>query len=158
VFRPSSVQCRASGGDCDPAEFCTGSGPGCPPDQPAPDNTPCTGDGNDCTNDICLAGVCSHPAKPDSSPCASDGVDCTNDICLGGVCSHPAKPDNSPCASDGNNCTDDVCVAGACTHPLTVPVPPECAPPIPTLSEWTMILLAAFVVLSGVVAVRRRRM
>jgi uncharacterized repeat protein (TIGR01451 family) len=42
---------------------------------------------------------------------------------------------------------------------LTPPPPPPPPPPdtIPTLSEWVMIMLAAFLVLVGVVALRRKR-
>jgi hypothetical protein len=98
-------------------------------------------DGNPCTNDTCVAGAVSHPAKANNTSC-SDGNACTqNDTCQSGTCtpgapvqctaldschlagtcdpstgqcSNPVAPNNTPC-SDGNACTQgDVCQAGAC--------------------------------------------
>ncbi|MEI9952457.1 MAG: family 16 glycosylhydrolase [Pseudomonadota bacterium] len=73
----------------------------------------CTNDGNSCTNDVCSAGVCTHPNN--ALACADDGNSCTNDVCSAGVCTHPNN--TLACADDNNSCTNDVCSAGACTHP-----------------------------------------
>src|SRR4029453_17113663 len=41
-------------------------------------------DGNDCTDDACVAGACQHTAD-DSNSC-SDGIACTADACSSGAC------------------------------------------------------------------------
>ena len=68
-------------------------------------------DGNLCTTDTCVAGVCSHAAN--TLPCDADGSVCTqNDMCLNTNCvAGPLKV-----CDDGNVCTTDACVAatGAC--------------------------------------------
>ncbi len=60
-------------------------------------------DGNSCTkSDHCEGGVCVGAAVPDDSPCNLDLDSCTQDVCLAGVCS--AGPDKqcapqAPCAT-----------------------------------------------------------
>ena len=83
VFRPSSVVCRPSsdGGICDPPENCTGTSAGCPPDVFRPDNTACTDDGNECTNDICVGGVCTHPATGESTTCINPSFGVSSGTC-----------------------------------------------------------------------------
>ncbi len=103
---------------CDAADTCNGQGI-CAPNRAAA-GTPCTDDGNACTDDVCDgAGAC-RPT-PNTAPC-DDGNLCTaQDTCQGGICTGgPA----SAC-DDGNACTGDRCDAAAgCTHePL-----PEGAP------------------------------
>jgi len=56
---------------CDPPESCTGTSGGCPPDAFRPDNTPCTDDGNECTQDVCLSGACQHLPTSDTSTCSN---------------------------------------------------------------------------------------
>jgi choice-of-anchor A domain-containing protein len=58
-FTPPTAECRASGGTCDVAEYCTGSSASCPADGKAPSGTECN-DGNACTTgDVCDgAGTC----------------------------------------------------------------------------------------------------
>ncbi len=110
---------------------------------PANEGAACTADANECTQDQCVAGTCSHPAVSNGTLC-NDGTACTrSDTCQGGACtgadpvvctakdvchvagscdpatgtcSDPAKPDASPCTDDGNACTIDACTAGVCTH------------------------------------------
>jgi hypothetical protein len=103
-----------------------------------PGGTPCTDDGNACTDDQCNgAGSCTHPNN--SAPC-DDGIFCNGaDVCAGGTCSHAGNPctggpecadtcnegaDNcfdatgTTCTPDTNQCTLDQCNgAGACVHP-----------------------------------------
>ncbi len=101
--------------------------------------TPCSSDGNPCTDDVCNGeGDCVH--QDNSAPC-DDGVFCNGaDTCSGGTCSvHDGNPCSAggecadvcdeaadtcnltagaPCTDDGNVCTSDVCDgAGACVHP-----------------------------------------
>ncbi|MFN2376350.1 MAG: multicopper oxidase domain-containing protein [Candidatus Binatia bacterium] len=57
----SSTQCRASTGECDPAEICNGGNPLCPPDIVHPAGLACTPDADVCTDDECDgAGLCVH--------------------------------------------------------------------------------------------------
>jgi hypothetical protein len=102
----------------------------------------CPDDGNPCTSEVVINGVCTHPVAADGAAC-SDGNACTQtDVCQAGVCkgSNPvqcgadtacttggtcdpgsglcvgagSKPDGTIC-SDGKTCTSgDVCTAGVC--------------------------------------------
>jgi YVTN family beta-propeller protein len=101
--------------------------------------TPCTDDGNVCTDDECDgAGGCTHPNNGAS---CDDGQFCNGtDTCAGGACVINAgdpcvggpecadacneavdncfDPSGTACTADGNVCTDDECNgAGACAHP-----------------------------------------
>jgi hypothetical protein len=103
-------------------------------------DTPCTPDGNVCTDDVCDGlGACAHPPRPASIPC-DDGLFCngadscaegecsvhSGDPCAGGppcadVCNEVADdcfaPVETPCSDDANECTDDVCDGlGVCAH------------------------------------------
>ncbi len=68
------VDCATQVGECidatcDPADgVCKGD--------PVADNTPCSDDGLTCTDDVCLAGVCEHPAQ--TGFCVADG-ECLQD-------------------------------------------------------------------------------
>jgi hypothetical protein len=107
----------------------------------APPGTPCTADGNPCTDDVCNgAGTC---GVVNTASC-DDGVFCNGvDTCSGGVCNHAGDPcvggaecaatcnevthsclapPGTPCTADGNPCTDDVCNdAGNCGVANTAP-------------------------------------
>ena len=76
----------------------------------------CIDDGNACTQDLCIAGKCTHPAAATGSACLEDGDPCTQDVCMGGACTHPPAAFAVPCTDDGNACTADVCNKGACAH------------------------------------------
>jgi hypothetical protein len=100
--------------------------------------TPCTADGNPCTDDQCNgAGSCTHPNN--TAPC-DDGLFCNGaDVCAGGTCTHAGNPcaggpecadtcnegaddcfeaAGTPCTADANPCTLDQCDGtGACAHP-----------------------------------------
>ncbi|HYS05128.1 MAG TPA: hypothetical protein VEW47_08035, partial [Candidatus Dormibacteraeota bacterium] len=60
----SGAVCRASGGECDPAESCNGTSTSCPADVRSAAGTSCTSDGNPCTLDQCdgSSASCQHPA------------------------------------------------------------------------------------------------
>src|SRR5262249_49207916 len=73
-FEAATVVCRPAAGDCDVAEYCTGSSADCPADIKEPDATACT-DGSLCTtSDHCSSGVCvgTTVVCDDSSACTSD--------------------------------------------------------------------------------------
>src|SRR5262249_19682934 len=75
---PSTVMCRASAGECDPAEFCPGvPGEPCPPDAKAPALTACADDGNPCSLDECdgTHDACQHPAGNTGTVCYAGSGD-----------------------------------------------------------------------------------
>jgi hypothetical protein len=104
-------------------------------------NTPCTSDGNECTDDVCDGtGGCMHPTVADGTACTDDTLFCTGaETCQSGSCVSAGDPcsggaecadtcddaDNTcnslagtGCTDDGNECTEDECDgAGACSHP-----------------------------------------
>lgn len=70
-------------------------------------------DSNNCTDDLCVNGSCTNPAR--SGGC-SDGNACTvNDTCRNKVCKS-GPPKN---CDDNNPCTGDSCSAGICRNRLT---------------------------------------
>ena len=80
----------------------------------------CPDDGNQCTSDVCGAGVCTHPNRPSGYACGDGSSgDCdAADTCDGsGVCQANHVADGTACTPDTNDCTSDVCGAGVCTHP-----------------------------------------
>lgn len=106
-----------------------------------PDAGACLGgcdDGNDCTDDACIAQGCSH--SNNTNGCADDGNECTNDVCDAGTCTHPNRTgactsggnphtddacdngvclstnNSAPCTDENNECTNDVCSLGFCQH------------------------------------------
>lgn len=101
-------------------------------------------DGNDCTEDACVDGVCAQFGADDPDPCTSaagnagvcawsacvltdcgqsettDGEKCFYEggvgVCEDGVCGGPCSTDED--CDDGNDCTEDYCLgSGACSNP-----------------------------------------
>jgi len=85
-FESAATECRASAGDCDVAESCTGSSAGCPADDVEPNTTECRasvdacdpaelcdGAGVDCLADVTIT------ACTDGDGCCPAGCDNTND-------------------------------------------------------------------------------
>jgi hypothetical protein len=66
-------------------------------------------DGNQCTDDICTAGVPSNPSKPAGTPCSQGG---------GTICNGSGTCVSDPCANldDSNQCTADTCENGVPVH------------------------------------------
>ncbi len=69
-------------------------------------------DGNICTTDTCVGGVCVNVNN--TAPCSDNNACTTGDVCSNGVC-QPGTPVN---CDDGNSCTTDVCdmTNGNCTN------------------------------------------
>ena len=98
----------ASAGDACNTGVCDETLDACTP-SPRADGTTCAADATSCTDDVCIAGACTHP--PNTEPC-NDGVACTfGDVCALGVCAgQPYTCD------DGLACTTEACTgAGGCT-------------------------------------------
>ena len=88
----TAVDCSGEGDDCNTAScdtvcdspvggLCANEG-NCDIMTPLPDDTPCTNDGDPCTEDVCESGVCVHNAIPD----------CAIVVCL----TAETKPDGTP--------------------------------------------------------------
>lgn len=65
------------------------------------------------------AGVCEVNYKTDNIPCADDGIECTKNLCLAGLCTHPPEPLGLPCGSPANTDCDnpDTCNGGGACAP-----------------------------------------
>src|SRR5262249_22762624 len=76
----STTTCRASAGQCDVAESCTGTSGACPPDGFASSTTPCTGTSNggacDGTDSCDGAGKCVDGFKPSTTTCRASAGQC----------------------------------------------------------------------------------
>ena len=101
---PSTTQCRASTGPCDPAEFCSGSSLTCPDDAKTP-----TGQRGECgTDQVCCGNVCTTLGTLTNCTTCGDVCD-PNKICGGGGCTCPNLTCGSACCAAGQ-----VCIGGAC--------------------------------------------
>jgi hypothetical protein len=105
-------------------------------------------DGNACTDDVCVAGLCQFTNN--ATPC-SDGSACTSgDVCSGGTCQPGAPLD----CDDGNACTADSCDAvQGCAH---VPIP-GCPAQVPAAPPWGYALLGALLIGVAAAASSSRR-
>ncbi|MBN2498407.1 MAG: hypothetical protein JXR96_27700 [Deltaproteobacteria bacterium] len=79
-LEPITTLCRASAGDCDPAEYCDGASPTCPLDAREPDTTVCRISAGDCDPAEYCDGA--------SATCPSDAREPDTVVCRGsaGVC------------------------------------------------------------------------
>jgi hypothetical protein len=93
--------------ECDNRDTCDGNG-NCSNNNKT---GTCTDDGNQCTNDTCAAGLCTHPNKADGTVC-NDGFNCTdNDECNKAAPGTPSECAGTPRnCDDGDDCTSDSCV------------------------------------------------
>lgn len=138
----AGLTCRASAGECDPPEACTGSSPACPADARMPAATACGDDGNPCTADRCDGSSveCQHPAGNPGMVCRGTTGECDPaETCTGGspICPDDLRlPPGTTCSEDGNPCSLDQCdgSSSACQHPAGNPGVPcrasagECDP------------------------------
>ena len=108
---PDTLCGNPSGTECTDPDMCDGNG-NCAANH-EPDGAPCGVDSStECDDpDSCLNGVCENNHWPDETPCTPDADDCTADVCLAGICDHVPR-EGLPC-DDGNWCTvDDSCNPG----------------------------------------------
>src|SRR5581483_3600094 len=119
-FKGAGITCRASAGQCDVAETCTGSSATCPADGFASSATTCTGasQGGVCDNDPgdhCLgtANTCVDSFKSSATVCRGSAGQCDlAETCTGSSGACPADtfaPSSTTCtgASQGGACDND---------------------------------------------------
>jgi cysteine-rich repeat protein len=126
VLATAGTECRASAGDCDPAETCNGVDGLCPGDVLDPAGTVCRPSAGVCDiEEACdgVSGACpSDAVEPSTTVCrpAVDQCDVAEN-CTGTGAACPAnvlQSDGTPC-DDGDACTDpDTCQAGICIGDL----------------------------------------
>jgi hypothetical protein len=117
--RPVGTPCGDPGsGECDNPDACNAAGE-CEANN-KPDGTVCTEDGNECTDDICLAGLCENPPQPEGFACGDPfDSECDNpDTCDGaGTCLDNLEPPGFACGDPTDTDCDnpDTCDgAGTC--------------------------------------------
>lgn len=178
----SGTACRPPAGVCDVAEFCNGSSAGCPADgylsgsvcRPAAGvcdaAESCNGSGVGCPADVFLTGSVCRPAADAcdiAESCGGSGVACPADVRItsctnGDGCCAPgcnAVNDDDCTAVCGNDVaegteecdgTDAVACPGECQGDCTCPAP------IPTVSEWGVVVMVLVLLVGGRVYFGRR--
>lgn len=74
-------------------------------------------DGNSCTTDSCdSVQGCVHKNAADNTSCTKDGDNCTDDVCKSGQCTHPTRKDGSQCTHENTTGADYFCCAGKCVY------------------------------------------
>jgi len=117
---PEGVACGDPNDDeCDSPDACNGAGV-CETNF-KPDGTVCPDDGNDCSQDFCVSGLCTHPPEPEGLACGDPtDTECDNpDTCDGtGFCQDNFEAEGFACGDPTTTQCDnpDVCDGtGACT-------------------------------------------
>jgi hypothetical protein len=109
-FESSGTACGSPADtDCTHPDTCDGSGTCLANDEPS--SSPCTGDGNECTQDVCDgSGLCVHPFESSGTACGSPAdTDCANpDTCDGsGTCLSNDETAGTPCGDPSDTqCTN----------------------------------------------------
>lgn len=119
ILEPAGTACgNPDSSDCDSPDTCDGGG-ACIPNN-FTNGIACTDDGNECLQDICSAGVCTHPPLASGTTCGDPtDTECDDpNTCDGaGACVENFEPSGLPCGNPvGNSCDNpDTCDgAGAC--------------------------------------------
>jgi len=125
----AGTSCRASAGECDLADTCTGTSATCP-DTKKSAGTGCTSDGNPCTLDHCDGSsvTCQHPAGNAGATCrAAAGVCDTAETCDGSSNACPAdtfQASTVECRSSTGDCdVAENCTGASPTCPADAPAP-----------------------------------
>ncbi len=109
-YEPDTTQCRLSAGDCDIAEYCTGSSPDCPADAFLLDTAECRPSAGQCdVSELCTGNSADCPTdvyQEDGTSC-NDNLTCNNgETCQSGLCTG-GSPLN--CSAYGNQCNEGLC-------------------------------------------------
>ncbi len=130
LLSPSRV-CRASVGECDPAESCTGVAIACPADTRLPGGTPCAPDENPCSADLCFGGSgrCEHYAGNAGATCRPSAGDCDiAEVCTGAstTCPDDVRLAGSVCRAVAGECdAPEVCDGVDAMCPPDAMQPPD---------------------------------
>lgn len=138
-YQPGSFECRASGGFCDVAEFCTGSSANCPPDTFQPSSLECRASAGVCdVAEFCTGSASLCPAdavEPNTTECRpSTGFCDVAEFCDGLMVDCPAggfQPPTLECrASEGDCDPAEFCTGSAALCPADAldPSTTECRP------------------------------
>jgi hypothetical protein len=111
-YEPSTTLCRPAASDCDIDDYCTGDGPDCSPDVCVAAGMACSSDNDTCTDDACNGTCgCTHTKN---AVCGA----CCNKAEVGGGCTDQVPPED--CTGDpqlqhfpGETCAE-VDAAGLC--------------------------------------------
>jgi len=114
-FAPDTTECRASAGDCDAVEYCTGTSADCPEDEFLPGGTECRADAGDCdVPEYCTGSSADCPVdlfEPEGTPCPDELFCNGEETCdASGWC----QPGEYPCTDpDFPYCdeAEDECIA-----------------------------------------------
>src|SRR4030042_545425 len=114
-YNSTTNLCRASGGDCDIAEYCSGSNADCPANGFRPNTYTCRASGGECDiAELCTgtSTLCpSNGFRPNTYTCRASGGECDiAELCTGNSVACPAnvfKPDQTDCSTG-------VCRLGVC--------------------------------------------
>ena len=109
------VECRASTGDCDPAETCNGEDPDCPADAMAEEGTECRASAGPCdTAETCDGESAACPddtGTTEGTPCDDDDPCSMVDVCdAEGGCSGTEACDDSPVTGTGDDTRIGICL------------------------------------------------
>jgi hypothetical protein len=140
TFAPDTTLCRAAAGDCDAAEYCTGSSADCPADDFLPDTTECRTAAGDCdVTEYCTGAAADCPADdflPDTTECRAAAGDCdAAEYCTGAAADCPADdflPDTTECRAAAGDCdAAEYCTGAAADCPADgfLPDTTECRAP-----------------------------
>ncbi|KAI4957134.1 hypothetical protein J4E86_005607 [Alternaria arbusti] len=126
-FAPATTVCRASVGDCDPQETCTGSSPYCPEDKTKQDGSDC-GDGLSCASGQCTSRDMQCKTIMGSYTKGNDTYACDNSNCMiscaspefGARCYGIQQNflDGTSCTG-GGQCSNGVCEGGSVGKEIT---------------------------------------
>ncbi|MCH7591643.1 MAG: hypothetical protein IH989_02530, partial [Planctomycetes bacterium] len=134
---PTGLPCGNSvGNQCDDPDSCDGAGL-CEPNFVLAGTACGNPADSECDNpDTCDGdGVCEPNHELDGTLCSDDGNDCRDDTCLGGVCSHPLSIVGTPCGDPtATDCNDpDACDGAGTCLPALVSSGTLCGDPSSTL-------------------------
>jgi len=116
---------------CDSAIGCShdpNDGGACNDGNPCTENDTCTGgicsgilincdDGNDCTLDECIGGICSNTPSTSTPGCCAAFIDCNDaDLCTIDKCISFQCANITIQCDDNSACTDDICQSGNCIY------------------------------------------
>ncbi len=143
-----TTECRPAAGDCDEADFCDGQSDTCGADNKL--DTECRASTGSCDPSETCDGGDNCPADvvivdcTDGDGCCAPGCNANNDSDCTPECGNGVQEEGEEC-DDGNDDESDACTAN-CTSQQ----------PVPTVSEWGLVILALLLLAAAKVYFGRR--